>query len=60
MNRVARCLKALGCHRFQVRTGDKRVWKYRRPVTEEAQSENVTPDQTGDHQLKRKRQADAV
>jgi predicted P-loop ATPase len=42
MNRVARSLKALGCHRFQVRTGAKRIWKYRRPMTEEDQSENVT------------------
>lgn len=42
MNRVARSLRALGCHRFQVRTGDKRVWKYRRPVTEEEQTGNVT------------------
>ena len=33
-NRVARVLRALGCHRFQVRTGDKRVWKYRKPVTD--------------------------
>jgi predicted P-loop ATPase len=44
-NRVARCLKALGCHRFQARTGDKRVWKYRRPVTTdkgEGNFENVT------------------
>jgi predicted P-loop ATPase len=41
-NRVARCLKALGCHRVQIRTGDKRVWKYRKPVTEEGQTENVT------------------
>jgi predicted P-loop ATPase len=41
MNRVARSLKALGCHRIQVRTGAKRVWKYRKPVTEEDQSENV-------------------
>jgi predicted P-loop ATPase len=42
MNRVARCLRALGCHRMQVRTGAKRVWKYRRPVTDEGQTENVT------------------
>jgi predicted P-loop ATPase len=42
MNRVARSLRALGCHRFQVRTGAKRLWKYRRPVTEEGQNENVT------------------
>jgi predicted P-loop ATPase len=41
MNRVARSLKALGCHRIQVRTGAKRVWKYRKPVTDEDQSENV-------------------
>jgi predicted P-loop ATPase len=41
-NRVARSLKALGCHRIQVRTGAKRVWKYRRPVTDEGQTENVT------------------
>jgi predicted P-loop ATPase len=30
MNRVARSLRALGCHRVQVRSGDKRVWKYRK------------------------------
>jgi predicted P-loop ATPase len=29
-NRVARCLIAHGWVRFQVRTGDKRTWKYRR------------------------------
>ena len=48
MNRVARSLKALGCHRIQVRTGAKRVWKYRKPVTEEDQSENVTTLRAGD------------
>jgi predicted P-loop ATPase len=43
MNRVARSLRALGCHRFQTRTtGGKRVWKYRKPSTEEETS-NVTP-----------------
>jgi predicted P-loop ATPase len=42
MNRVARCLRALGCHRMQVRTGAKRIWKYRRLVTDEGQTENVT------------------
>jgi predicted P-loop ATPase len=44
-NRVARCLRALGCHRSQVRTGAKRIWKYRKPVTTkdiEEDSENVT------------------
>jgi hypothetical protein len=43
MNRVARSLKALGCHRFQARTnGGKRVWKYRKPATEEEHTEIVT------------------
>ena len=45
-NRVARCLKALGCNRVQVRTGDKRVWRYRKAVTAgdtEDNNENVTP-----------------
>ena len=41
-NRVARSLKALGCHRVQVRTSGDRVWKYRKPVTDEDQSQNVT------------------
>ena len=43
---MARKLKALGCHRIQVRTGDKRIWKYRKPVTTgdtEDGNENVTP-----------------
>jgi hypothetical protein len=36
MNRVARSLRALGCHRFQARTsGGKRVWKYRKPAEED-------------------------
>lgn len=43
MNRVARCLRSLGLSRVQVRTGDKRVYKYRKPVTDEGQTENVTP-----------------
>ena len=43
MNRAARCLRSLGLSRVQVRTGDKRVYKYRKPVTEEGQTENVTP-----------------
>lgn len=43
MNRVARCLRSLGLSRVQVRTGDKRVYKYRKPVMEEGQTENVTP-----------------
>jgi predicted P-loop ATPase len=30
MNRVARCLKARGLIRTQVRTGDKRAWRYRK------------------------------
>jgi predicted P-loop ATPase len=30
MNRVARCLKSRGMVRTQVRTGDKRAWRYRR------------------------------
>jgi predicted P-loop ATPase len=42
MNRVARCLRSLGLSRVQVRTGDKRVYKYRKPVTEEGRTENVT------------------
>lgn len=29
MNRVARCLRSLGWLRFQTRSGDKRVWRYR-------------------------------
>ena len=43
MNRVSRSLRALGCHRFQVRTGAKRVWKYRKPVTDEGETENIVP-----------------
>jgi predicted P-loop ATPase len=31
-NRIARCLRSFGWVRLQVRTGDKREWKYRRPV----------------------------
>jgi predicted P-loop ATPase len=31
-NRVARCLKAREWQRVQVRSGDKRVWRYRRPA----------------------------
>jgi predicted P-loop ATPase len=46
MSRAARCLRSLGWPRVQVRTGDrsdnKRVYKYRRPVTEGEQAENVT------------------
>jgi predicted P-loop ATPase len=44
-NRVARCLKVLGLSRVQVRTGAKRAWKYRKPVTSgdtEEINENVT------------------
>ena len=42
MNRVARSLRAVGCHRFQARTtGGKRVWKYRKPAIEE-DTGNVT------------------
>ena len=33
MNRVSRCLRTLGFLRFQRRSGDKRVWVYRKPVT---------------------------
>lgn len=33
MNRVARCLRSLGLLRSQRRTGDKRQWVYRKPVT---------------------------
>ncbi len=43
MNRAARCLRSLGLSRIQVRTGDKRVYKYRKQVTEAGQTENVTP-----------------
>jgi predicted P-loop ATPase len=43
MNRAARCLRSLGLSRVQVRTGDKRVYKYRKQVTEAGQTENVTP-----------------
>jgi predicted P-loop ATPase len=32
-NRISRCLRSFGWLRLQVRTGDKREWKYRRPVT---------------------------
>lgn len=32
MNRVVRCLKARGWIRAQVRTGDKRSWRYRKPL----------------------------
>lgn len=32
-NRIARCLKARGWERVQVRAGDKRSWKYRRGET---------------------------
>ena len=31
-NRIARCLKARGWNRVQVRTGDKRAWRYKRGV----------------------------
>jgi predicted P-loop ATPase len=48
-NRIARCLASLGWSRVQVRTGDKREWRYRRPVTsgdtiafEGEQTSNVT------------------
>jgi hypothetical protein len=45
-NRVARCLRAQGYSRVQVRSGDKRVWRYRKGVTggdTEDNNENVTP-----------------
>jgi len=45
-NRVARCLRAIGWRRVQIRTGDKRVWKYRKVVTTgdaEENDENVSP-----------------
>jgi predicted P-loop ATPase len=32
MNRVVRCLKSRGLVRTQVRTGDKRAWRYRKPI----------------------------
>jgi predicted P-loop ATPase len=48
-NRIARCLRSFGWLRIQVRTGDKREWRYRRPVTsggdadqEREQISNVT------------------
>jgi predicted P-loop ATPase len=48
-NRIARCLVSFGWSRQQVRTGDKREWRYRRLVTtgevgapEGEQSSNVT------------------
>jgi predicted P-loop ATPase len=53
MNRVARVLRSLGLVRTQVRIGDKRVWKYRKPVTSPhdfpgdrpgTSSKPVTPD----------------
>jgi predicted P-loop ATPase len=39
MNRAARCLRSLGLSRVQVRIGDKRVWKYRKLVTERPHDE---------------------
>lgn len=39
-NRIARCLRSLGWHRVQVRNGDIRAWKYRRPVTAGDQKEH--------------------
>ena len=33
MNGAARCLKSLGLSRVQVRIGDKRIYKYRKPKT---------------------------
>jgi predicted P-loop ATPase len=53
MNRAARVLSSLGLVRTQVRIGDKRVWKYRKPVTSPhdfrgdrpgTSSKPVTPD----------------
>jgi predicted P-loop ATPase len=32
MNRVARCLRSRGWLRTQARTGDKRAWRYRKPL----------------------------
>jgi len=44
-NRVARCLRAIGWERKQVRSGGKKQWRYRRPVAsgvdEEEQTDNV-------------------
>ncbi len=36
--RIGRCLRSLGWHRFQARTGDKRGWRYRRLVTGDNES----------------------
>jgi predicted P-loop ATPase len=42
MNRVARCLRTMGFLRTQRRSGDKRLWVYRKPVT----SGDTTPGGT--------------
>ena len=45
-NRVARCLRAQGYDRVQVRSGDKRIWRYRKAATTgdtQNNNENVTP-----------------
>jgi predicted P-loop ATPase len=45
-NRVARCLRAQAYSRVQVRSGDKRIWRYRRGVVggdTEDNNENVSP-----------------
>jgi hypothetical protein len=45
-NRAARCLKSLGLVRYQARIGEKRIWKYRRPVTSPVT--NPAPDPAPD------------
>jgi hypothetical protein len=45
-NRVARCLLSLDWNRKQIRTGDKRHWRYFKPVTEGGDDDDQA-DQTG-------------
>lgn len=53
-NRVARCLQSMGYRRHQRRSGDRREWVYRKPVTErrapavDGFSANVTAFPSGD------------
>jgi predicted P-loop ATPase len=51
-NRIARCLRSLGWVRSQVRTGDKREWKYRRLVTEGLETADETEHQANVTTLK--------
>jgi hypothetical protein len=44
-NRISRCLRSFGWLRIQVRTGDKREWRYRRPVTEGHETGDETEHQ---------------